>query len=153
MNASEVLNKTFNLKLGQDNIEPTYWQAAAIIFLIFLLVLTLARLRHMYISWSLGKSSVAMIFWGFLLALIVEGLLLIGGRTLLTETLGWKNAPKPISTALEAGRAKLVNVLGVKDEVPATEETERPTYRSVVSDFQSLSPKEADKARLFICEP
>jgi len=148
MDILNVLNKTFNLKVGQVNIAPTYWQAAAIIFLLFLLVLTLARMRYLYLHWSFGKSSIAMMFWGFLLALIVEGFLLIGGRTLLTEIIGWRNPPKPISTALDSGRAKLVNVLGEESG-----QVEPVTYSSVVSNFQLLSSSEKEKARTFICEP
>ena len=152
MNIVHVLNKTFNLKVGQINIAPTYWQAAAIVFLLFLLVLTLARMRYLFVHWSLGKSAIAMLFWGFLLALIVEGFMLIGGKTLLTELIGWKNPPKPISTALDLGKTRLVNVLGEDDEVefstlPAS------TYSSVVENFQLLSSSEKEKARSFICEP
>ena len=152
MDIVHLLNKTFNFKVGQVNIAPTYWQAAAIVFLLFLLVLTLARMRYLFVHWSLGKSAIAMLFWGFLLALIVEGFMLIGGKTLLTELIGWKNPPKPISTALDSGRTKLINVLGEDDEVefstlPAS------TYSSVVENFQLLSSSEKEKARSFICEP
>jgi hypothetical protein len=94
-----------------------------------------------------------MLFWGFLLALVVEGVLILGGRTILTEVIGWDNAPKPISTALDAGRAKLVDVLGVTDEIPSSNAKNTPTYQSVVGDFASLSEKDADKVRSFICEP
>src|SRR4030067_1963214 len=103
------LNKsigTYNIK--GIYIEPTYWQAFAIVFLLFLLVLTFARLRHLYVHWSVSKPAVSFIFYGFLLALVVEGFLIISGRTLFTEILGWKNAPKPVSTILDAGRVKLV---------------------------------------------
>ncbi|MCH7640779.1 hypothetical protein IID22_01075, partial [Patescibacteria group bacterium] len=103
--------------------------------------------------WSFGKSSVTLMFWGFLLALIVEGFLIVGGRTLLTVVLGWENVPKPISIVLDAGRAKLVQVLGVTDEIPQTSVSELSTSLSVVSDFQSLSPEDAEKVRLLICEP
>ena len=152
MDIVNVLNKTFNFKVGQVNIAPTYWQAAVIVFLLFLLVLTLARMRYLFVHWSLGKSAIAMLFWGFLLALIVEGFMLIGGKTLLTELIGWKNPPKPISIALDSGRTKLINVLGEDDEVefstlPAS------TYSSVVENFQLLSSSEKEKARSFICEP
>ena len=152
MEILNFLNKTFNFKVGQVDVAPTYWQAAAIVFLLFLLVLTLARMRYLYLHWSLGKTSVAMVFWGFLLALIVEGFMLIGGKTLLTELIGWKNPPKPISTALDSGRAKLVNVLGEDDEVEFST-LAAPTYSSVVENFQLLGFSENEKARSFICEP
>lgn len=134
-------------------IEPTYWQAGAIVILLFLLVFTLARLRYLYVHWNLGKSSISMLFWGFLLALIVEGFLIIGGRTILTEIIGWENAPKPLGTALDAGRQRLANVLGVTDTVPETSAKENPTYQSVVSDFENLSGRDRESAKSLICNP
>lgn len=144
---------TLNFNLGEFQFSPSYFQAGAIVFLLFLLVLTLARLRYMFVNWSLGKSGVAMLFWGFLLALILEGFLIVGGRTLFTEIVGWKNAPKPILNALDVGRDKLVDVLGVTDQVPVSTAHEDPTLNDVISDFQSLSPDEAEKVRSMICRP
>ena len=143
MNPLKFLTKTFSFSLGKFDLSPQYWTVLAIIFLLFLLVLTLARLRYMYIHWSISKPSLAMIFWGFLLAIIIEGFFLISGRTLLTEILGWENAPKPIGTALDAGRAKLVNVLSVTKV--------SPTYSSLISDYETLSSSEAEEVRLKIC--
>src|SRR3990170_441590 len=103
------LQKSFKLNLGSFSLPVSYFQAAAVIFLLFLLVLMLAQVRRHYVNWSL-KGAVFGVFFGFLLALILEGFLIIGGRTAVTEVLGWKNAPKPITHALDAGRAKLVKV-------------------------------------------
>ena len=154
MNPADFINKSFGTYTIRGlEIEPTYWQAAAIVFLLFLLVLTFARIRWLYIHWSFGKGSFSFLFYGFLLALVLEGFLIIGGRTFMTEILGWENAPKPISTALEAGRAKLVQVLGATDEIPESVASEPPTYQSVVSDFQSLSPDDAESVRSFVCAP
>lgn len=144
---------TLNFNLGEFQFSPSYIQAAAIIFLLFLLVLTFARLRRMLVHWSLGKSGVAMLFWGFLLALILEGFLILGGRTLFTEIVGWKNAPKPILNVLDAGRDKLVDVLGVTDQIPISTAHEDPTLQGVISDFQSLSSDEAEEVRSTICRP
>jgi len=67
----------------------------------------MARVRYLYVNWSLGRSAIAMLFWGFLLAIIFEGFLIISGRTILTEILGWDNPPKPISTIIDIGRGRL----------------------------------------------
>lgn len=148
-----TISKTFDLKLGTLNIQPTYWQAGTIIILLFALVLTLARMRYLYVSWSLGKSAVAMIFWGFLLALVIEGFLLISGRTLLTEILGWENAPKPIANVLQVGRLRLVDVLGVTDEIPQSLASQEPTMTDVVKLIQFLNEEEKVKLESMICTP
>jgi len=83
----------------------------------------------------------------------MEGFLIIGGRTMFTEILGWKNAPKPLSTVLEKSRNKLITVLGVTDEVPESMASEISTYQSIVEEFILLEDEDKEEVRDFICEP
>ena len=94
-----------------------------------------------------------MIFWGFILAVIVEGFLLIGGRTLFTEILGWKNAPKPISTLLDMGRNKVISVLGITDEIPTSNAKGKPGVDDLINQYKTLPEDEALKFRKSICLP
>lgn len=126
--------------------------AASIIFLLFLLVVTLAQMRRHFIDWSI-KGAVFGIFFGFLLALILEGFLILGGRTAFTEILGWKDAPRPLLTILDAGRAKAINVLGITDEIPNSFARTNPTAEEAIEIFQSLDPSETKKAKSLICKP
>lgn len=140
---------TFNFTVGNLLFAPNYAQAAAVVFLLFLLVLTLARLRRMYVDWSL-KGAFIMMFLGFFLALVLEGFLVLGGRTALTELLGWKNAPKPIGDALDVGRGQLVEVLGVTEEIPTTRAM---SVEDVLDDLQSLPQEDIDKIKALMCNP
>ena len=151
----EIINKSFGTyNIKGLYIEPTYWQAGAIVILIFFLLIALARVRYMYVHWSLGEHAFAMFFWGFLFALILEGFLMIGGRTLLTEVIGWENAPKPLAAFITAGRERLVNVLGTQTEVPPLTASENQNrVDEIVSQFQLLSPGDAQRARFQICQP
>lgn len=79
--------------------------------------------------------------------------MIIGGKTAITELVGWKNAPKPISTLLDSGRNKLVQVLGVTEEIPASVAKEDPSVEEAIVIFQSLDPSESAKVRKMICEP
>src|SRR3989344_3175977 len=154
MDPLKFLNKSFGVyNIRGIYVEPTYWMAGAIVILIFLLVFTLARIRWLYVHWNLGKSSYSMLFWGFLLALLVEGFLWIGGKSFLTVILGWKNAPKPISTALDVGRGRLVDVLGETEEIPESLANESPTYQSIISDYENLSSEDKEAVKSFICAP
>jgi len=146
------LAKTVDINIGSVLFTPSYIQAGAIVFLLFLLVLSLARLRRMYVGWSL-KGAWGMIAVGFFLALIFEGFMIIGGRTILTEVIGWKNPPKPIASLLDSGRDRLVDVLGVADEVPTLVARENPTVLDVVSIYQSLEGDDAKDFRSMICAP
>lgn len=155
MNLENVLlfiNKTFVLKIRNISIEPTYWEAFAIVFLIFLLILTFARVRYLYIHWSLGKQSIAFLFWGFIIALIMEGFFLIGGRTLFTEVLGIKNVPKPLSTVLDEGRSRLVNVLGTSDSNQKGKAIDHPTFQSVLTDFDDLPEVDEIQVKEVLCK-
>lgn len=123
MNYSQIssdFGKRFQFNVGEFTVEPQIWQVAAIVFLLFLLVVTLASMRRHFLEWSVKGAGFGVIL-GFILALVLEGFLLVGGKTLLIEVLGWKNPPKPVENALELGREKFIQVLGVSDTDPCKE--------------------------------
>lgn len=151
MNAANTPLPSFTL-WGLE-IYPTYWQAVTIVILLFLLVFTLARMRYLYVHWHLSKTSLAMLFWGFLLTVILEAFLWLSGRTVLTTVLGWKNPPKPIAATLDTGREKLVKVLGDEVEVDNAKAEEPPSYQSVVFDYKELSDQDKVTVQKFVCEP
>lgn len=152
MDAAQIFSRTFQFNLGNLNVSTSYVQAGVIIVLLFLLVLSLAQFRRHLIGWSI-KGAFFGLFFGFLLALIFEGFLIVGGRTAVTELVGWKNAPKPILTILDSGRNKLVDVLGVTEEIPSPVAKENPTVEDAIHLFQNLDPSESTKVRKMICEP
>ena len=137
MNLPDFFGKTLNIDLGSIKFAPNYMQAGLIILLLFFLILVVAQLRNKFVTWSM-KGSMMGIFFGFLLALILEGFLIIGGKTAVTELFGWKEAPKPVAVALDMGKEKLVNVLGVTDEIPssfASEKVPTQTFRRIAGIF------------------
>lgn len=141
---------TLNLHLGKWDIAPSYFSAGLIVFLIFLLVLTLAQLRHHLMDWSM-KGAFFGIFFGFILAIILEGFLLVGGSTFLVTVFGWKNAPKPVSTALDIGRSKLQNVLGISSISYNVGESIKLTTK-IIDIYAALSPNEKEEINRLICK-
>ncbi len=106
-------------KIGLPHISLPYitlasnvWIAAGIIALIFALVLVMAYMSRSFMSWSLSGFGIGLII-GVLLSLIVEGFLLVGGRTVITAAIGWKNAPAPIQNILTTGHKQLLDALNV----------------------------------------
>ena len=144
----------FNFNLGKLSFSSSYIQAGAVVALLFVLVLMLAQLRRHFFDWSI-KGALFGLFFGFLLALVLEGFLIIGGKTAITQVLGWKDAPKPIANLLEVGRGKLLQVLGEKVEIQIPEAVAKlnPTFKDGITFFQSLNPSEAQKLKNFICKP
>ncbi|MFZ5933064.1 MAG: hypothetical protein ACOYT7_03260 [Patescibacteria group bacterium] len=152
MEAAQILARTREFSIGKFSFSTSYLQALAVIALSFLLILSLASFRRHLIGWSI-KGALFGLFFGFLLALIFEGFLIIGGKTAVTEILGWKNAPKPLVNVIDAGRAKLVNVLGVTQEIPSSVAKENPTTEDAVNILQSLDPVERERVRSLFCAP
>ncbi len=144
----------FNLNLGKFSFSSSYIQAGVVVALLFILVLMLAQLRRHFFDWSI-KGALFGLFFGFLLALVLEGFLIIGGKTVITQVLGWKDAPKPLANILEVGRDKLIQVLGeqVEIQIPDAIAKLNPTFKDGVTFFQSLNPSEAQKLKNFICKP
>lgn len=150
--ALSLLQKSFDLSFGNFSMPFSYLQAGAIVILLFLLVLAMAQFRRHEVNFSL-KGALFGIFFGFLLALFLEGFLIIGGRTAITEVLGWKNIPKPFSVALDAGRDKLVKVLGVTDQIPSSSAKEVTSVDNAVFVLQSLNPSDVKKVKALFCQP
>ncbi len=150
--AAKFFSDNINLKFLHINFSPNVIRFAAIILLIFILILTLARIRRHFMEWSF-KGALFGIFFGFLLALILEGFLIIGGRTAITEVLGWKNAPEPIKVVLDSGKNQLIQVLGVNSEIPSSVAKETTSVQGAIETFQSLNPTDMKKAKSLICQP
>ncbi len=128
------------------------WMTVVILLLIFLLLFTFARLRHIYTHWSL-KGFIPSVLFGVILTVLFEGLFIVSGKTILTEVLKINNAPKPIGTALDEGREKLVKVLGEADDIQIYSEETKTNYESVVDDYTALAESDAEFAKVLICEP
>ncbi|WKZ26062.1 MAG: hypothetical protein QY322_01990 [bacterium] len=141
-----ILSYISNISWSQGHIK-----AGLIIVLVFLAVVVFGYIRKIFVKSSIDGVFLG-IFFGFLLTLLLEGFLLIAGRTAITEILGWKNAPKPITAALDIGRGKLVDVLGVTDEIPSSYAS-NPTTDDALNVLQSLNPDEMKKIKAIICTP
>lgn len=149
---TQIISKTFDLNFGRFTVSPSYLQAGLVLILVFVIILGIAQYRRHMVNWSL-KGALFGIFIGFVLALILEGFLIIGGKTVLTQTLGWKNAPKPLLNLLDIGKTKLVEVLGIKDQIPFSQAETIKTPNEIISEIQSLTAKGAQTVKSAICKP
>lgn len=149
----KLMNKSMGVyNVGGIELEFTLWMVMVLVLLAFMLLFTIARVRYLYVHWNLSRTSLSFLFYGFLFALILEGFFIISGRTLFTEILGWDNAPKPISTILDSSKEKLVDVLGVTEEIPSSYAQEPPTFQGVLGDYEDLSVEDRESIKNFICE-
>lgn len=144
MNSVQPLLSKIGSYFNNIYVSGNYIQAIVVLILLFVLVLSLAKVRRHFVKGSLNGGVVGFVF-GIVLTLIIEGFLLLNGQTALTTIFGWKNAPKPFSTALEMGKDKFKTVLGVS--------TTNPTTQDAMSVIQSLDPNEITKIKAIICTP
>ncbi len=146
----EYFSKTIDVDLLGKNIPVPYVQVSLLVFLIFLLILTMAQYRRHTVDYSFKGAGFGILF-GFMLALTLEGFLLVKGSTAITSLLGWKNAPKPISVMLDSGRTKLEQVLGMQDSAQAVVKSSIP--QEAIKVFQGLTPQDREKIKSLICTP
>lgn len=159
MNLPAALQPTFDTLMARRDyvlpggllFSPNLLMAILTVFLIFLLIMTFASLRHRYLGWHI-KGILPGLSFGFILALILEGFLILGGRTVLTELIGWENAPKPVAVALDAGRNQLVKVLGeTTSEIPSSN-AQTQSSEDVYQAAQSLSRPEYQELKKLLCD-
>ena len=150
--ALHFLSTEFTLTFVNFSLPIKYWEVLGIIILLFLLVLLLGQARRKVSNWSF-RGVIFGIFFGFLLALTIEGFLIIGGKTALTEVLGWKDPPAPVAQAIDAGRGQLVKVLGAETQIPAANAMATSSAASIIESYQSLTSSESSQVKNIICKP
>ncbi len=143
--------KPFHYKLGRFDFSPSYTQAILVVLLFFLLLLSLARVRRTFVHWSLGRHSIAIFVWGFIVALIVEGFFILAGRTMFTEVLGLRNIPKPISSFIELGRSRAYQVLGESMEVKESSAVVNQDTNLLIKSFFLLDESKQKEVKDKIC--
>ncbi len=82
-----ILGKSVPLRLFNMDFQFAYWEIGAIVFLIFLLILSLAHMRRHFVDWSV-KGAVFGFFLGVIVTLVVVGILLLKGIRIDTKVLG-----------------------------------------------------------------
>lgn len=117
--STDTLTQGFELNIGGVTLYPQVWQAILIVILLFFLVLVVAQMRHHLMEYSFRGAWFGILL-GFVLAVVLEGFLLLSGHTFVTSVLGWKNPPKPLQSMLDGGNKKLRETLGVSTE-PCTD--------------------------------
>ena len=102
-----VKNFIGNLNL---NFSTNDSKAILVVVLIFFVLLLLAKMSRSYIEWY-STGWFIWLFLGFFLAVFIEGILLVGGKTIFTEVLRMQSAPRPIQNFIDSSRINLTRVL------------------------------------------
>ncbi|MBI4058882.1 hypothetical protein HY404_01425 [Candidatus Microgenomates bacterium] len=131
-------------------IAPQLKQAVLIIGGIFLVALLLGVTRHHMLEWSIKGAGFGILL-GVVLTLVVEGFLLVGGRTAVAEVLRNKNTPVAIRSFIQDNMMQLAQAIGSPPQV--LNAATSATSGEVVENFNNLSVKEQSKARTQICAP
>jgi hypothetical protein len=103
-------NLSFSKNLSQNDTK-----AVVIVVLVFFIILVLAKMSRSYMEWYMSNWMIFLIL-GFILAIFVEGLFLVGGKTIFTEILKIKRAPRPVQRVIDSGRNRLFEVVCSEDQ-------------------------------------
>ena len=72
--AVQMFSKSFNFSFGSFSLPVSYIQAGAVIFLLFILLLSFAQYRRHLVGFS-AKGAIFGVFFGFLFALAIKDFL------------------------------------------------------------------------------
>lgn len=153
---TQELQSRLSQTLGEFNLpggfvfSPTYLQAGVVVLCLFLFIFAFGLMQRHQTQLTM-KGIVPGIALGFTLALLIEAILLVGGKTVITELLGWKDAPKPISSAIEISRSHFVEVLGVNSSVPEGNAQNKLGTDGIMQSYEELSEKEKKSLQKLIC--
>lgn len=131
---------------------PSLFQAAIIVVSVFLLALTLGLARHHMVMWSVKGANFGFLL-GIIFILVIEAVVLLGGRTALFEGTKGSSLPPQLQALLRDGRESLIQVLGLSVEEIPVGEARQASPQTVLEDFQSLDSSEAEVVRSAICKP
>lgn len=87
---------------------------------------------------------------GFILAIILEGFLIMSGKTIFVQIIGLENMPKPISTFLDESRQELVEVLG--EDQSCEIESLDSTINATLDAYSQLPDDQKTTIQKVICE-
>lgn len=155
----QTLASSLGISFAESSLQTLFILAG-----VFLLLVLLGLTRKHFLGYSF-KGGYAGFGLGVIFTLVIEVLLLLGGRTLLTESLGWKSAPPVLTETLDRGKEEVARVLGVENAsdleigfstASDSASSQRENFddaESFLSSYQKLTPFEAGKIRSRVCAP
>lgn len=94
-------------------IGSNIFQALAVIALVIGLILVAAFLKRTFQKHEAHYGIWSGLVAGFVLALVLEGFLLMNSKSALTSILGTKSMPRPIQNVLDGAHKGLLDILKV----------------------------------------
>jgi len=99
--------------LPSIKVGPNIFQALAIVALVIGLILIAAFLKRTFQKHEAHYGIWSGLVAGFIIALVLEGFLLMNDKSLFTSILGAKNLPQPIQNALDQAHKGLLDILKI----------------------------------------
>lgn len=106
--------------------------------------------RHHQLLWTF-KGAHFGVFFGIVLTLAVEALIIVGGKTTLAEVIKSDKVPPPVRQAISQNLQELAGNLA--GEPKALGAKSKASAVDVVGDFQELTKDDQSRARELICKP
>lgn len=149
----QIYSFAYNLisQLGVS-IPPGILQVALIGTGVFLFTLLLGLARHHMLAWSIKGAWFGFLL-GMVLLLILEGFLLVGGKTAISELVKNKRTPENVRVFLEKNMTELAQSLSNNPKALGASTKSGNPSASFVSQFENLPRGEQDAVKEEICQP
>lgn len=126
-------------------------QAVVIIIGVFLITLVLGLARHHMLAWSIKGAGFGIVM-GAVLMLVLEGILLVGGKTAVGEIVKNTSTPENVRVFLQKNMSELASQIGTEPgTLGAASEQTGPEV--IISEFKNLESLEREKVQEAICKP
>ena len=117
---------------------------------VFLFLLMMGWARHHQLLWTF-KGAHFGVFYGIVLTLVIEVLVIVGGKTTLAEVIKSDKTPPVVREAISKNLQELaVNLMG---EPKALGAANKVNVVDVAGDYQELSKSDQSRVKDLICTP
>lgn len=131
-------------------VSPQYQQALIIGIGVFLIILLLGVTRRHMLNWSIKGAWFGVVF-GIVVTLLVQGLLLVGGKTAVVEVVRNEKTPKNVRVFLQENITELAQSLASEPKTLGAQE--ELNFQDFIDGFSTLPKKDQQKVKNLICEP
>lgn len=126
-------------------------QGILIIIGVFFVTLLLGLTRHHMLSWSMKGAGFGVVA-GMLLTLVLEGLLLVGGKTAVAEIVRNESAPPAVRVFLQKNMSELADLIGPESTTLGTASV-KGVPEGLVTEYKKLTSQEQTQVRNAVCAP
>lgn len=139
------------LGIATSGVPSGVQQGILIIIGIFFFTLLLGATRHHMLHWSLKGAGFGLVL-GIIVTLVLEGVLLVGGKTAIAQAIKNNNTPPDVRIFLQKNLSELAQLI---ESSPTTlgASSDGALSGQIAEAYKDLNSKEQKQVRDAVCTP